>query len=196
MTCPPSASCCPFFCVIVMLFLCHLLLLLASSDDRPDPTRPHPTLPDPGLPEAGVASPLTGRASPSSSRGKRHCRMLKDLAGTQDGRHVVLVCSDGMLLYHRHTQVDVGVCEISGERGREGGARQVAHFMHVCFCFFSACLCLPVQGALSRGTRLSGRPTSPPPQSPYSFLPGPPNRFRVFSLCCCAKFLVTRRGPV
>lgn len=40
-----------------------------------------------------------------SARGKRHCRMLKDLAGTQDGRHVVLVCSDGMILYHRHTQV-------------------------------------------------------------------------------------------
>ena len=47
---------------------------------------------------------MTGRASPSS-RGKRHCRMLKDVAGTQDGRHIVLVCSDGMVLYHRHTQV-------------------------------------------------------------------------------------------
>lgn len=58
-----------------------------------------------GLPEVAAASPLTDRRTSPSSRGKRHCRMLKDLAGTQDGRHFVLVCSDGTVLYHRHTQV-------------------------------------------------------------------------------------------
>lgn len=85
------------------------LLLSLRLPPQPNSSVDHPLLftptPNAALPEAGVASPLTGRASPASGRGKRHCRMLKDLAGTQDGRHVVLVCSDGMLLYHRHTQV-------------------------------------------------------------------------------------------
>lgn len=94
--------------------------------------------------------------------------MLKDLAGTQDGRHVVLVCSDGMLLYHRHTQVGIGVCEISGERGGEGGCKASSSFYACLFLFFFRLFCVcpcRVRSLVARDcpVGLQARPLNPIP---------------------------------
>ncbi|CAM9559816.1 unnamed protein product, partial [Phaeothamnion confervicola] len=60
---------------------------------------------------SGNASPgaMLGRTASSGSAShfygrRRHCRMIKTVTGTPDGRHVLLVCSDGQVLYHRHTE--------------------------------------------------------------------------------------------
>jgi hypothetical protein len=53
------------------------------------------------LPSATVTS--TSSSSSSINNARRHCRVIRKLAGTQDGKHVLAVCSDGQVLYHRHS---------------------------------------------------------------------------------------------
>ncbi|KAG5177419.1 hypothetical protein JKP88DRAFT_332443 [Tribonema minus] len=54
------------------------------------------------LPPQGSAAAAGGGGSGAGGGARRHCRVIKRLAGTQDGRHVLVLCSDGQVLYHRH----------------------------------------------------------------------------------------------
>jgi hypothetical protein len=46
-------------------------------------------------------------ADPAASGGgrRRHCRTVKEVMGTQDGRHLLVMCSDGQVLYYHRSKI-------------------------------------------------------------------------------------------